>query len=530
MSNLPPAAQVLGPAPLRLADLLGGLSIVADLGFGLPRETSMRACLIGTALARTLRASENQVRDVFYATLLLHIGCIALAHETAAVLGDELIFTGATARLNPADPSDILEMLVSEVTRGMTLPARARVAKFLVDHGQEFGAAFDTGACEVGRETARRIGLGAGVQRALHEIHEWWSGGGAPQGLQGEDIVLPARIASVAADAALFDELGGADLAAEALQRRAGWTLDPSIVAAFLDNSAELVAEAHAGDPRERILEVEPAPVLERDAAGLTEIAAAFGNLADLKTTFTLGHSRSVASLATTAAEKLRLDSTTTALLEVAALLHDIGIVGISDVIWEKPGPLTTAEWEQVRMHPYHSERILAMSHSLESVAPLVGMHHERPDGSGYHRGSRTQEISVAARLLATADAFQAMTEKRPHREAFSPEQAGEELRQQSAAGRLDVEAVAAVLEAAGQRPARRRRDFRPAGLSEREIEVLRLVAQGASNPEIAEHLTVSRRTAEHHVQHIYTKIGVSSRAAAALFTVEHGLLPADPI
>jgi HD-GYP domain-containing protein (c-di-GMP phosphodiesterase class II) len=517
------------PAPLRLADLLGGLSIVADLGFGLPRETSLRSCLIGAALARKLGASETQVSDVFYTTLLLHMGCIALAHETAAVVGDEVVFTGATARLNPKDPSHILEMLVSEVTRGMTPAARARVKEFLVAHGQEFGTAFDTGACEVGRETARRIGLGAGVQRALHEIHEWWNGGGAPQGLKEEEIALPARIARVAADAALFNDLGGADLAAEALRRRAGWTLDPSIVAAFLVNPAEFLVEAHAGDPRERILAEEPAPVLERDAAGLTEVAAAFGNLADVKTTFTLGHSRSVAQLATAAAMKLRLDAATTALLEVAAHLHDIGTVGISDVIWEKPGPLTTAEWEQVRMHAYHSERILAMSHSLELVAPIAGMHHERADGSGYHRGSRTQDISVAARLLAAADAFQAMTEKRSHRAALSPAQAGEELQKQSHLGRLDADAVAAVLDAAGQRTRRRRRDLRPAGLSEREVEVLRLVAQGASNPDIAEHLSVSRRTAEHHVQHIYAKIGVSSRAAAALFSVQHGLLPASP-
>jgi HD-GYP domain-containing protein (c-di-GMP phosphodiesterase class II) len=515
-------------APLRLADLLGGLSIVADLGFGLPRETSMRSCLIGTALARKVGASENQARDVFYTTLLMHMGCIALAHETAAVLGDEVVFTGAVARLNPSDPSDILEMLVAEITVGMTPRARARVARFLAEHGQEFGAAFDTGACEVGRETARRIGLGAGVQRALHEIHEWWNGGGAPQGLKEEDIALPARIARVAADAALFDDLGGADLAAEALRRRSGWLLDPSIVAAFLVNPAEFVAEAHTGDPRQRILEVEPAPVVERDAAGLTEVAAAFGNLADVKTTFTLGHSSSVAGVATMAAAKLRLDAPTTALLELAAHLHDIGVVGISDVIWEKPGPLTTAEWEQVRMHTYHSERILATSRSLESVAPIVGMHHERPDGSGYHRGSRTPEISVAARLLATADTFQAMTERRAYRDALSPEQAGEELRRQASAGRLDAEAVAAVLDAAGQTPPRRRRELRPAGLSEREVEVLRLVAQGASNPDIAEHLSVSRRTAEHHVQHIYAKIGVSSRAAAALFAVEHGLLPAN--
>jgi HD-GYP domain-containing protein (c-di-GMP phosphodiesterase class II) len=506
---------------------LGGLSVVADLGFGLPRETSLRSCVIGTALARRLGASEREVRDVFYATLLLHLGCIALAHETAAALGNEITFTGAAARLNPADPADLLDVLTSEITRGLAPTARTRVAEFLGAHGQEFGEAFDTGACEVGRETARLVGLGDGVQRALHEIHEFWNGAGAPQKLKGDDIALPARIARVAADAALFAELGGAALATQALGRRAGWTLDPFIVDAFVASPGDLLAELQTGDPRQKILELEPTPVLERDAAGCIEVAAAFGNLVDLKTTFTLGHSRAVARLATAAAGKLGLDAPATALLELAAHLHDIGSVGISDLIWERAGPLTGSEWEQVRLHAYYSERILATSRSLEAAAPIVGMHHERADGSGYHRGSRAHDISAGARLLAAADAFQAMTEQRSYRNPLSPDQAGEQLRKESEAGRLDPDSVGAVLEAAGQRPTSRRGTPRPAGLSEREIEVLRLVAQGASNAEIAERLVVSRRTAEHHVQHIYAKIGVSSRAAAALFTVEHDLLPA---
>jgi DNA-binding NarL/FixJ family response regulator len=152
-------------------------------------------------------------------------------------------------------------------------------------------------------------------------------------------------------------------------------------------------------------------------------------------------------------------------------------------------------------------------------------MHHERLDGSGYHRGCRAQDISAACRVLAAADAFQAMTQPRPHREALTSEQAGDQLVRDSRAGRLDSDVVAAVLAAAGQRRSRLRRDLRPAGLSEREIEVLRLVAEGCSNPQIAQRLYISRRTAEHHVQHVYAKIGVSSRAAAALFALEHDLL-----
>jgi HD-GYP domain-containing protein (c-di-GMP phosphodiesterase class II) len=226
-----------------------------------------------------------------------------------------------------------------------------------------------------------------------------------------------------------------------------------------------------------------------------------------------------------TVAESLRLDATTVSRLQVAALLHDLGRVGISNAIWEKPGPLTAAEWEQVRMHPYHSERILATSHALEASASLAGMHHERLDGSGYYRGCRAQGIPVASRVIAAADAFHAMTQSRPYREALTAEQAGAELVRESRAGRLDPDVVAAVLDAAGQGRPGRRRDLRPAGLSEREIEVLRLVAGGCSNPEIANRLTISRRTAEHHVQHVYSKIGVSSRAAAALFALKHDLL-----
>jgi HD-GYP domain-containing protein (c-di-GMP phosphodiesterase class II) len=237
------------------------------------------------------------------------------------------------------------------------------------------------------------------------------------------------------------------------------------------------------------------------------------------------GHSAAVAAFATDAAARLRIDAGTINALEVAALLHDIGRIAVTNVIWEKPAALTGAEWEQVRMHPYHSERILVTAHALEPVAPIAGMHHERLDGSGYHRGCQARDQPVAVRILAAADAFQAMTQNRPHRAALTPEQAAAELGREARAGLLDSDCVAAVLEAAGQKRPGRRRDLRPGGLSEREIEVLRLVAAGCSNPEIAERLVISRRTAEHHVQHIYAKVGVSSRAALALFALEHELV-----
>jgi HD-GYP domain-containing protein (c-di-GMP phosphodiesterase class II) len=513
-------------ARLRLADLLAGLSVASDLGFGLPAEQSMRSALVATALARKLNLDDEVVADAFYATLLLHVGCTALAYETATTFGDERRLLPVVARTNLADFRDFVTTLLPGATRGLAALPRAKLATLLLVKGAAFGRMYDTGSCEVGSATARRIGLGDGVQRALYEIAEWWNGGGAPGGLRGEEIALPARIARVATDAALYDVIAGGDAAVSAVRARAGGMADPEIVRVFAEYSEELLAAAREGDPRDQLLTAEPEPIREIDDGDLGQIARAFGDLADLKLPFTHGHAAEVARLAVAAAANVRLDAAATARLEIAALLHDIGRVAVSNVVWQKPGPLTAAEWEQVRMHPYHSERILATSYALRPMATVAGMHHERLDGSGYHRGCTGRDLTPAARILAAADAFQAMSQERPYRRALTVEQAADELARDARAGRLDGDCVTAVLEAAGRPSRRRRSDLRPAGLSERELEVIGLVALGCSNAEIARRLVISKRTAEHHVQHIYAKLGVASRAAVALFAVEHDLVP----
>jgi HD-GYP domain-containing protein (c-di-GMP phosphodiesterase class II) len=514
-------------AGFRLGDLLGGLSIACDLGFGLPPEEAMRASLIATALARRLGLPEADVSDAYYTALLTHVGCSALSHETVAAWGHDQRVLRVAAETNVADPEDIANTLVPAVTAGLSPAKRARVERYAASReGRQFGHRFDTGSCEVASATARRVGLGAGVERALRETVEWWNGQGPPDGLQGEEIALPARIARAAADAARFDDLGGTEAVVTALEARSGVILDPSIVETLTANADELLAEARDGDPRERLLEVEPEPVREIPRMELRRVAVAFGDLTDLKTPWTHGHSDGVAKLAGAAAKSLRLDTQTAATLELSALLGDVGRIAVSNVIWEKPGRLTAAEWEQARMHAYHSERILATSEALAPLARVAGMHHERLDGSGYYRGCSARELPPAVRILAAADAFHAMTQDRPHRPALAAEEAADELRREVRAGRLDGDAASAVLEAAGAaRPRRRRDHLRPGGLSEREVQVARLVAAGCSNPEIAERLVISRRTAEHHVQNIYAKVGVSSRAGLALFAHEHDLI-----
>ena len=266
--------------------------------------------------------------------------------------------TAAVAAVDLADPAEIAGRLVPALLAGLPQAERGRIARYVAEHGAEFGRMYDTGSCEVARATARRLGLGAGVERALHEIGEWWGGGGAPQGLRGDDISVVARVARVAADAARLDHMAGPEAAVAALRRRAGGVLDPAIVGALGADGARVLTESRAGDPRTRMLEVEPTPHREYPRADLRAVAVAFGDLADMKTPFTHGHSAAVARLGRAAGERAGLDTTTVTGLEVAAHLHDLGRLAVSNAVWEKPGPLTGREWEQVRMHAYHSERI----------------------------------------------------------------------------------------------------------------------------------------------------------------------------
>lgn len=507
---------------LRLADLLAGFSIVVDLGYGLPIETAMQSCLLGTALARRLGLEEREVAEVFYVSLLLHVGCLAYSHETAAWFGDDTAVRRGVVRTNA--PREIVTVLIPEVTRERSAGSRLKSVALFASRGSGFSKRHDLASCEAARAVARRIGLPDAISDALYDVHEWWNGRGARR-LKGEEIAQAARIARVATDAVFLAALRDTGTVVTTLQASAGKRLDPTVAAVFAADAPALLSEACSGDPRLRIPEVEPEPAVQIDPPDLALVAAAFGDLADIKTPFTHGHSAEVARLSVAAATRLRLDRETTAHLQVAAHLHDLGRGGVSNAVWEKAAPLTIAEWEQVRMHTYYTERILSASAALAPVARIACLHHERLDGSGYHRACRGSAIGTAARVLAAADAFQAMTQRRPHRAAHDLDHARHELLGEARRGRLDSDAVTAVLDAAGQRHPAAVRDLRPAGLSEREVEVLRLVAEGCSNPEIGRRLSISRRTAEHHVQHIYTKLGVSTRVAAVLFALEHDLL-----
>jgi HD-GYP domain-containing protein (c-di-GMP phosphodiesterase class II) len=510
---------------LRLADLLAALSLETDLGMGHPPEEAIRTCLLATGLARRNGLMDADVADVYWTALLMHVGCTAFAHEQAALFGgDEIAVNDLGSRTDFADPREAVRFLV-DLGRGRPAAERARILFGGLARGDRFGRDLAAATCEVAAGMGERLGLSAPVRRALAEMFERWDGKGAPHRLKGEAIAVPARYAQLAAEATVYARLGGAAAALDLVRRRAGAGLDPRLAETFSRWGEELLEEIDAGDPWHAVIAAEPPPQRWIPDTGIDHVARAFADAVDLKSPFMLGHSAGVAALAEAAGRELGLSERDTTQLRRAGLFHDLGRVGVPNGVWEKVGPLTESEWEQVRLHAYHTERILARSGVLEPLAPLAGMHHERLDGSGYHRQTSAAGLSLPARVLAAADAFQAMTEPRPHRPALSPEDAADRLTDDARAGGLDARAVDAVLAAAGQARNRPARQGWPAGLTDREVEVLCLLARGLSNREVARRLFISPKTVGTHVEHIYQKLDVSSRAGAALFVAQHDLL-----
>jgi HD-GYP domain-containing protein (c-di-GMP phosphodiesterase class II)/DNA-binding CsgD family transcriptional regulator len=504
---------------LRLAELVGALSLATDLGMGQPLEQALRTCLIAVAIGDRLGLEGEELSDVFYVALLRFLGCTADAHEFAAMVGgDDIAVRAAIAPVLGGSPGDFMSSVLPPIGQGQPPLRRIRLLAAMMVGGRELARGGMRAHCELAETLAQRLGLSGGVRAGLAAAFEQWSGQGLPNGLAGDSIPLAARIVFVARDLEVLQRSAGEDTVRSVVRRRRGAAYDPFVADTCLGHLDELLEVAVIQSPWEETLRREPEPRPWIPEAKVDATLEVFGDFVDLKSPFTAGHSREVARWASAAAEGDAMR------LRRAGLIHDLGRVAVPNGIWEKPGPLTDGEWERVRLHAYYSERVVGRVAVLKDLAPLAGMHHERQDGSGYHRGSSRSEIPFGARVLAAADVFQAMREPRPHRPAKTDEQAAEELGAMAAAGRLAREAVDAVLQAAGHEVRTVRASW-PAGLSEREVEVLQLICRGGTKKDVAKALSISPSTVDHHVRHIYEKAGVQSRAGATLFALENDLL-----
>jgi HD-GYP domain-containing protein (c-di-GMP phosphodiesterase class II) len=512
-----------GERPIRAAEVVGALSLATDLGTGQPLEHALRTAVLAVRLGELAGASAQELADTYYVALLHASGCTSNGHEAIQLYDDDIAHRAAFFLIDTTNAAEVLAFYRANIGAGRPPEVRdALVADAIANAGPRARDAFAT-MCEVAQRFAGWLELGPNVQAALEYVFARWDGRGFPDA-RGDAIPLPMRLLHVARDISLFLSAGGPDDARAVVERRTGAAYEPRLADLATRNFADLLAELDEARMWEQALEAEPFPQIlmagERVDAAFMAIAALTG----LKSPWFREHSTGVAELAEAAAWRLGLSVASVTLVRRAALAHDLGRVGVSNAIWEKPGPLGFGEWERVRLHPHYTERAFAQSPTLAPIGILAGSHHERLDGSGYHRGTRGPALDQASRILAAADCYGAMREARPYREALGAPAAEEELMHEAEEGRLDPEAVDAVLNAAGHRVRERLREL-PAGLTERELEVLLVLVRGESNQEIAKDLGISAKTVGHHVQHVYQKAGVRSRAAATVWAFEHDLV-----
>jgi HD-GYP domain-containing protein (c-di-GMP phosphodiesterase class II) len=484
-------------------------------------EHVLRECMIALRLADRLGLDEDERSTVYYTGLLVNVGCHADAHEQAKWFGDDIALkSGKYER-------DFRSLRAAAATMSLIGSGNPPLHRFRV--GLEFAISgrrdvdgmIETHAA-LARGLAERLGLPEAVQEAVGSSYEQWDGKGWPGGLAGDRIPVAARLAQFAEFIEVAHRLGGIDAALALAAKRAGLQFDPSLAEALHADPEGILGELDSAHTWSAVIDAEPTLRVTLSHDGFDRALLAIADFVDLKSPYTLGHARAVADLAAATGAQLGLPDDEVNLLRRAGLVHDLGRLGVSNAIWDKPGPLGTGEWERVRLHPYLTERMLHQSAALAPLAAVAVQHRERLDGSGYPKGLSGGAISRPARILGAVDAYQSMREPRPHRPALTAESAAAELQADARAGQLDAEAVAAVLAAAGHPVGRQ---TWPAGLTTREVDVLRLVARGLSSKQIATQLVITPKTARNHIEHIYTKIDASSRVAASLFATEHGLL-----
>ncbi len=504
---------------------MAALSLGIDLGFGQPMEHVLRQCMITLRLAECVGLDEEERSVAYYTALLINVGCHSDAHEQAKWFGDDITLKSGKYDHELGSLSGALATM-RLLGSGNPPLHRFRVGvEFAVSGHRDLNGMIAQHSA-LARRLAEQLGLSVGVQEAVGAAYEQWDGKGWPGDLGGEAIPIASRLGMIGEFVEVAHRIGGAGAATALAEKRAGSQFDPTLCGVLCENLEMICEGLDAGQTWDAVIAAEPALGMRLSDPEFEAALRAIADFVDLKSPYTLGHARAVSELVAEAGSTLGLGDAEVVALRRAGLAHGLGRLGVSNAIWDKHGPLGAGERERVRMHPYLTERMLHQSPELAPLGSIAVQLRERLDGSGYPRGLSGGTITGPARVLGAADAYQAMCEPRPHRAALPPEVAAKELRAEVKGRRMDGDAVEAVLGAAGHRVVRRREG--PAGLTAREIDVLRLVARGLPSKEIATRLVISPKTARNHIEHIYAKIDVSNRTGAGLFAMQHGLIPEE--
>lgn len=517
------AGDVTSPTEqVRTAEVIASLCLATDLGMGFPFEHGLTATLTTMRLCDALGVDLETAKVTYYVSLLMYSGCTVDGEERAAVFAQSRT-RHHTHRQHGSQLESLIGIARALPSPDASLPRRAFQIATGLPRARSFAQRHFVAFCEVAGMLAERLGLPDEISELFPYLSERWDGASILRRAEGEQVPLPVRITQVGRDATYQRLMGDDDHVVATIRDRSGHAFDPAVVDAFLANAGDVLGPTEPErSVMAAVLAAEPGPALMLRDGEVDRALSAMGAFSDTASPYLTGHSVGVADLACRAARLVGMEKDEATAVRRAGYLHDLGRVAVEPGVWAKDGPLSADEWEQVRLHPYHTERVLVRSPFLTPYAAIACAHHERLDASGYHRGVGAATLPRSARLLAAADAFRCKTEPRPYREALSPEEATEVLVARAEAGGLDPEMVMAVAEAAGQdRP----QVARPAGLTEREVEVLGLLAHGRATKQIAAALGIAPKTADRHIQNIYAKIGVSSRAAATLYAAENGLV-----
>jgi putative nucleotidyltransferase with HDIG domain len=448
----PTGAPTLNSIPV--SEIISALSYALDLTEGRSMGHTVRSCVMGMRIAQEFGLAADERAELYYTLLLKDAGCSSNSSRLFHILNADDI--RAKGDLKTTDWTkvgwDSLQYAVTHVATSTPYPERIWKLLQVAATQQRDSCELVKIRCERGSAIARRLGFSDKVANGIHSLDEHWNGGGYPNGLRGNKIPIFANIANLAQTMEVFFEARGAKAAVEAAQTRSGRWFSPELVKAALSlsQSGKLWRGLEKDDVSEEVLAVEPGDRrLSADESTIDNICEAFAEIIDAKTPFTYKHSTGVADAAVDIGRWFGMGEQELKKLRRAGLLHDIGKLGISNAILEKPGKLTSEEFASIRKHPFYSYEILRRVPVFADFSAEAAAHHERLDGSGYWLGLMAPDLSQCARILAVADVFDALRTKRPYRDALPLEKVFSMMREEAPHG-LDATCLDALVESVG--------------------------------------------------------------------------------
>ena len=427
LSRTTPPAPTAATAGLRLSEVLGALSHALDITEGQPEGHCIRCCYIGTAIGSEIGLAEEEMWELYYVLLLKDLGCSSNAARLCTLyLSDDLALKRDFKTVGDSLPQ-VLGFVLSHTGLKAGLAERFRSILTILQNGGELAREVIETRCQRGADIARQLRFPEAVAEGIRDLDEHWNGRGRPSRLRGTQISLYARIALLAQVADVFTVSSGPAAAAAEIRRRSGSWFDPDLTRAYATVAGRpaYLEELRSPGLQRAILALEPARHIEiADDDYLDDIAAAFAQVVDSKSPYTSGHSSRVALFADLIASELGLGADARRKLKRAALLHDIGKLGVSNMILDKAGKLDAEEWQAMKAHAAMGETILSRIAAFGELARVAGAHHERLDGNGYPRGLKGSAIALDTRIVTTADIFDALTAERPYRAAIPVEKA----------------------------------------------------------------------------------------------------------